>query len=53
MPVIHPGLIVDFISAVFSDVMKGTYDGKMVAVKSLKDKTKAAQQFLDEASVMA
>ena len=35
-----------------SDVLKGEYNGLKVAVKSLKDSSKAAQQFLAEASVM-
>lgn len=36
----------------FGDVFKGIYNGQEVAVKSLKDSSKAAQQFLAEASVM-
>ena len=34
------------------DVLKGEYSGKKVAIKCLKDSSKAAQQFLAEASVM-
>lgn len=36
----------------FGDVYEGKYKGQKVAVKSVKDKTKAAQAFLAEASVM-
>ncbi|KAK3701790.1 hypothetical protein QZH41_009800 [Actinostola sp. cb2023] len=36
----------------FGDVLLGEYKGQKVAVKSLKDDTRAAQQFLGEASVM-
>ncbi|XP_039257430.1 tyrosine-protein kinase CSK-like [Styela clava] len=36
----------------FGDVYEGTYKGQKVAVKSVKDKSKAAQAFLAEASVM-
>jgi len=36
----------------FGDVLRGEYNGRMVAVKSMKDSTKAAQSFLAEASVM-
>lgn len=36
----------------FADVYKGTYRGKAVAVKQLKDRERAAQTFLKEASVM-
>lgn len=35
-----------------ADVLKGEYRGQKVAVKSLKDNTHAAQQFLTEASLM-
>ena len=34
------------------DVLKGEYKGSRVAVKSMKDSSKAAQTFLAEASVM-
>ena len=40
----------DFVSVL--DVLKGEYNGKKVAIKTLKDSSKAAQQFLAEASVM-
>ncbi|XP_031565299.1 tyrosine-protein kinase CSK-like [Actinia tenebrosa] len=36
----------------FGDVLLGEYKGKKVAIKSLKDDDRAAQQFLAEASVM-
>lgn len=36
----------------FGDVLKGEYNGRKVAIKSLKDSSKAAQQFLAEAQVM-
>lgn len=36
----------------FGDVYEGKYKGKKVAVKSVKDRSKAAQSFLAEASVM-
>lgn len=36
----------------FGDVLEGHYRGQKVAVKSLKDTSRAAQQFLAEASVM-
>lgn len=36
----------------FGDVFEGQYKGQKVAVKSVKDKSKAAQAFLAEASVM-
>lgn len=36
----------------FGDVWKGEFRGQKVAVKSLKDNTHAAQQFLTEASLM-
>ena len=36
----------------FGDVYEGIYKDHKVAVKSLKDRTKAAQAFLAEASVM-
>ena len=36
----------------FGDVMLGSYKGEKVAVKILKDSSKAAQKFLAEASVM-
>ncbi|XP_019615926.1 PREDICTED: tyrosine-protein kinase CSK-like isoform X1 [Branchiostoma belcheri] len=36
----------------FGDVIQGVYRGRLVAIKSLKDTSKAAQQFLAEASVM-
>ncbi|KXJ27222.1 Tyrosine-protein kinase CSK [Exaiptasia diaphana] len=36
----------------FGDVLLGEYKGQKVAVKSLKDDSRAAQQFLAEASVM-
>ncbi|XP_048583816.1 tyrosine-protein kinase CSK isoform X2 [Nematostella vectensis] len=36
----------------FGDVLLGTYRGKQVALKCLKDDTRAAQQFLAEASIM-
>lgn len=36
----------------FGDVYEGHYKGQKVAVKSVKDKSKAAQAFLAEASVM-
>ncbi len=37
----------------FGDVMLGMYDGKKVAIKSMKDiHTRNAQRFLAEASVM-
>ncbi len=35
-----------------SDVLEGTYMGRKVAIKQLKDNEKAAQMFLAEASVM-
>jgi hypothetical protein len=35
-----------------SDVLLGEYKGQKVAIKSLKDDDRAAQQFLAEASVM-
>lgn len=34
------------------DVLEGQYRGEKVAVKSLKDDSRAAQAFLGEASVM-
>ena len=36
----------------FGDVYEGQFRGKKVAVKSVKDRSKAAQSFLAEASVM-
>ena len=36
----------------FGDVYEGQFRGQKVAVKSVKDKSKAAQAFLAEASVM-
>ena len=36
----------------FGDVYEGTFRGQKVAVKSLKDRSKAAQAFLAEASIM-
>ena len=36
----------------FLAVLKGTYNGKEVAIKALKDDAKAAQAFLAEAGVM-
>ena len=36
----------------FGDVYEGTFRGEKVAVKSVKDRKKAAQAFLAEASVM-
>ena len=36
----------------FGDVYEGTFRGQKVAVKSVKDKSKAAQAFLAEAYIM-
>ena len=36
----------------FGDVYEGIFRGQKVAVKSVKDKSKAAQAFLAEASIM-
>ena len=36
----------------FGDVFEGTFNGEKVAVKSTKDKSKAAQAFLAEAAIM-
>jgi len=36
----------------FGDVFEGKFRGEKVAVKSVKDRTKAAQAFLAEASIM-
>lgn len=40
------------IAAFFVDVLLGSLRGQKVAVKVLKDSSKAAQKFLAEASVM-
>jgi len=39
-------------SGEFGEVFKGLYQSRLVAIKKLKDDTKAAQSFLAEASVM-
>ena len=36
----------------FGDVYEGMFRGQKVAVKSVKDRSKAAQAFLAEASIM-
>ena len=36
----------------FGDVYEGVFRGSKVAVKSVKDRSKAAQAFLAEASIM-
>ena len=36
----------------FADVFKGLYKNQFVAIKQLKEKNRAAQTFLKEASVM-
>lgn len=48
---IQPKIVRDFSRFVWSEVCKGTYNGEVVAVKTLKNK-KAAQEFLAEASLM-
>lgn len=49
---LHTPVILLFRLGEFGDVLLGTFRGQKVAVKKLKDSSKAAQIFLAEASVM-
>ena len=41
-----------YLLLLISEVLKGLYQGKPVAIKMLKDNNRAAQAFLREASLM-